>query len=298
MLTELELLDRAVIDLAGAGGSSLAFGGLTTTRGVYISTIHGHLTGALTGLQVERQRGLGGRAIFERRPRITPDYRSSTGITHDYDRQVLSEQVRSLVAVPVLVDDQVRAVVYAATRSRDSLGAVALDPIVAIADGLGRSFALRDAAHAQARTGATVPSVDSRAQEELREVFAQVRAIAARTTDPEARRRLRELEQRLAAGDRAGAEADAGAGQAGAGVETGTASGMQHGGEGRGLSLAPRELDVLGFVALGMRNAEVARELGIGESTVKSYLGTAMQKLGASNRHAAVTEARRRRLLP
>lgn len=62
--------------------------------------------------------------------------------------------------------------------------------------------------------------------------------------------------------------------------------------------LSPRELDVLGFAALGLRNAEIAAELGLTESTVKSYVGAAMQKLGAGSRHAAVAEARRHGLLP
>ena len=62
--------------------------------------------------------------------------------------------------------------------------------------------------------------------------------------------------------------------------------------------LSPRETDVLACAALGSTNAEIAAHLGLREGTVKAYLGTAMSKLDASTRHAAVTKARRAGLLP
>ena len=62
--------------------------------------------------------------------------------------------------------------------------------------------------------------------------------------------------------------------------------------------LSPRETDVLACAALGSTNAEIAAQLGLREGTIKAYLGTAMSKLDASTRHAAVTRARRAGLLP
>jgi DNA-binding CsgD family transcriptional regulator len=62
--------------------------------------------------------------------------------------------------------------------------------------------------------------------------------------------------------------------------------------------LSPRETDVLACAALGYTNAQVAHALGLKEATVKAYLGSAMSKLDASTRHAAVTRARRAGLLP
>jgi DNA-binding CsgD family transcriptional regulator len=55
---------------------------------------------------------------------------------------------------------------------------------------------------------------------------------------------------------------------------------------------------VLACAALGRTNAQIAEELGLRESTVKAYLGTAMAKLDAPTRHAAVTAARREGLMP
>jgi DNA-binding NarL/FixJ family response regulator len=62
--------------------------------------------------------------------------------------------------------------------------------------------------------------------------------------------------------------------------------------------LSPRETDVLACAALGATNAEIGTQLGLREGTVKAYLGTAMSKLDASTRHAAVARARRMGLLP
>ena len=45
--------------------------------------------------------------------------------------------------------------------------------------------------------------------------------------------------------------------------------------------LSPRELEIVGHVAMGQRAPEIARELGIAESTVKTHLRNAMRKVGA-----------------
>ena len=62
--------------------------------------------------------------------------------------------------------------------------------------------------------------------------------------------------------------------------------------------LSPRETDVLACAALGATNSEIAATLELQEGTVKSYLQSAMAKLDASTRHAAVARARRAGLLP
>lgn len=49
-------------------------------------------------------------------------------------------------------------------------------------------------------------------------------------------------------------------------------------------ALSPREEDVVRCVALGLRNAEVAKELGISEETVKTHLNRIFRKLGVRDR--------------
>jgi DNA-binding NarL/FixJ family response regulator len=56
-------------------------------------------------------------------------------------------------------------------------------------------------------------------------------------------------------------------------------------------TLTDREAQVLQCVAKGMSNAEVGRELHIGEATVKTHLLRAFEKLGVTDRTAAVTAA-------
>lgn len=59
-----------------------------------------------------------------------------------------------------------------------------------------------------------------------------------------------------------------------------------------------RELQVLGGVARGLTNAEIGRELFIGEATVKTHLLRVFAKLGVDDRTRAVLVAVERGLLP
>jgi DNA-binding NarL/FixJ family response regulator len=56
-------------------------------------------------------------------------------------------------------------------------------------------------------------------------------------------------------------------------------------------TLTPREVQVLRAVARGRTNAQIGRELSIGEATVKTHLLRAFAKLGVDDRTHAVTVA-------
>jgi two-component system nitrate/nitrite response regulator NarP len=49
-------------------------------------------------------------------------------------------------------------------------------------------------------------------------------------------------------------------------------------------ALAPRERQLIRFVRRGLRNREIAKELGVTEGTVKVYLHSIFEKLGVKNR--------------
>ena len=62
--------------------------------------------------------------------------------------------------------------------------------------------------------------------------------------------------------------------------------------------LTPREIEVLGLVAGGDTNREIARRLFISERTVGIHVSHILAKLGVANRGAAAAVAHRRGLLP
>ena len=61
--------------------------------------------------------------------------------------------------------------------------------------------------------------------------------------------------------------------------------------------LTPREQQVLKLVADGCSAPEMAKRLQVSHGTVKSHLQNLYQRLGVSDRAAAVAEAMRRGLL-
>jgi LuxR family maltose regulon positive regulatory protein len=56
--------------------------------------------------------------------------------------------------------------------------------------------------------------------------------------------------------------------------------------------LTARELEVLGFIAAGRRNHDIALELGVTFETVKKHVSNILVKLGASSRTQAAARAR------
>jgi DNA-binding NarL/FixJ family response regulator len=61
--------------------------------------------------------------------------------------------------------------------------------------------------------------------------------------------------------------------------------------------LSGREIEILGLVAAGMRNRQIAGELGVAEDTIKTHLSNIIGKLGANDRTHAVTIAARRGII-
>jgi DNA-binding NarL/FixJ family response regulator len=63
------------------------------------------------------------------------------------------------------------------------------------------------------------------------------------------------------------------------------------------LALTARELEVLGLMAQGLRNNQIAGQLTISERTVKFHITSILGKLDAGNRTEAVKRAAQRGLV-
>lgn len=61
--------------------------------------------------------------------------------------------------------------------------------------------------------------------------------------------------------------------------------------------LSSRELEVLQLVAVGLRNKEIAYQLGISEATVNTHMKHILEKLNSADRTQAVTTALRRGII-
>ncbi|MET8665307.1 helix-turn-helix transcriptional regulator [Streptomyces tendae] len=263
----------ALVRLRRTTGLPVAFGGLVESgrRQVRISELSGTATTALSALAVTAGNGLGGRAVALSRPCAVTDYSVSPQISHEYDLPVAAEGLRSVLAVPVVVRRRVRGVLYGALRSAQPLGDRTLSAAVAAARDAEQALVLRDEADELLTAAAPAPGpADGTAWEQVREAHAALRALAPRITDPALRDELLRACGLLVAGD----------------------------GPVPGPRLAPREVDVLACVAGGATNGEAAERLGVGPETVKSYLRSAMRKLGARTRTEAVASARRTGWLP
>jgi len=64
------------------------------------------------------------------------------------------------------------------------------------------------------------------------------------------------------------------------------------------LSITPRELEILGLIAAGLSNREIAERLFVSENTVKTHSSRLFDKLGARRRTQAVQLGKHAHLIP
>ncbi|WP_229076815.1 LuxR C-terminal-related transcriptional regulator [Actinoplanes sp. DH11] len=241
------LLERAARNLSRRPGIPLIFGGVGTTD-VPVTVCFGAQTTALRSLVVRPDRGLGGKALVQKRLLALPRYDRAPGITHDYDDLVLGEGVVGLAVVPLMSGDRVRGLLYAGTREHAALTPDVVSALAAEGQAASLEISVRD--EVERRLNAA-DAHRTRAAGRLRE-------IARTTADPRTRRELLEV----LAGFR----------PPGAGDDT----------------LTPRQREVLELAEVGLRNAEIGARLGLSEQTVKTYMRSLMSRLGARSRAEAV----------
>lgn len=260
-------LARRLSSVRSKADMELAFGGWVTAGGssFAITTVAGAHTGSLNGLLIRHGAGLGGKSLAVRRPVLVGDYRRAHGITHVYDHAVQQEGLQTVAALPVIVDAATRAVVYLASRARVDLGDRWLDALMPMVRRLERDVAVED--EVRRRLDAARSATESTlTPAELSDIAGELADLTDRVEDTGLRERLAAVSARLSAGTSPRQDLT--------------------------VHLTPREIDVLGQVANGCTNQQVADNLGLKPNTAKSYLKSAMRKLGVSNRVQAIAAAR------
>ncbi|MZD06508.1 GAF domain-containing protein, partial [Streptomyces sp. SID5785] len=171
----------ALARLRRGTGLPVAFGGLVAGPGqVRIAELSGAATNALRGLGVSAGNGLGGKALTLARACAVTDYQGSRHISHEYDGAVSAEGLRSVLAVPVVVQRRVRGVLYGALRSAQPLGDRVLGAAVAAARDVEQALVVRDEARSLLAAAAVPAAEGPGAWEEVREAHGALRALAPR----------------------------------------------------------------------------------------------------------------------
>jgi DNA-binding CsgD family transcriptional regulator len=237
---------------------------LPTGDAAQVTAVHGERSGTLANLVVQRGAGLGGKALTLMRPVSVTSYRQAAGITHDYDAQVLGEGIETLSAFPVVVGGVSRFVIYLGLRTQARVEDRWYDSVVPLVRQFGSDLArsTEDPA-ASARPGGVDTSLS---RTELRMALDELTELAGIAGNELVRRRILRLKTRLVRSAPDVCSPDVG--------------------------LTRREVDVLVAIAQGLSNRAAGDKLGLVESTVKTYLKSAMRKLHVANRVQAISSAR------
>ncbi|GAA1581995.1 LuxR C-terminal-related transcriptional regulator [Leucobacter aridicollis] len=255
-----------------ATGLDVLFGGYAAPDSDRFTITHtvGALTPALTGLVIRAGKGLGGLALAQKAPTAARDYLHDSSISRHYDPAVQAESLRSVVAFPIVVDGDARGIVYGARRETGSFAPQEVRSVRAAADAVAFRVAVDEAVQKQVESAETAEYLRAvrsapadREWEQVRVAFAELRELARTIEDADAQIGIQAILDKLTP--------DAAP---------------------EGPALSVREIDVLALVALGLSNREIGDRLHLELETVKSYLRSAMRKLGAHNRVESVALAR------
>ena len=270
-------VDRALSALTAKERFAVSFSGWAADAVAPLSAFSGTVGQSIHGLVIETNEGLGGKALALQKPVAAANYHSSREITHRYDREVRAEQIKTLVAVPVVVGRNVRALLYGGLRTRSGIGDDLLRFAFSAAKSVAWEISVEEEVQRRLRSAEADRVVLERGSspartQELTEQFAELRDLVRLMPDDETRERLEALGEAV--------------------------FGTEARGQLRSDTLSARELEVVAQVALGHRNADIGETLFLKQSTVKAYLGSAMRKLGVKGRYQAVLAARAQRLIP
>ena len=93
------------------------YGTLLADNRLQITQWIGLRTPALQNLVIDQNQGVGGRVVSTRRAVGVSDYTRANVISHEHDRAIQDEGLHSVVAVPVIVQREIRGVLYVGVHS-------------------------------------------------------------------------------------------------------------------------------------------------------------------------------------
>jgi LuxR family transcriptional regulator, regulator of acetate metabolism len=263
-------ISRVLSALRPIGRMDMVFGGWVRreTSTLEITHLNGAKTRSLANLLIRPGEGLGGKAVMMRRPVAVDSYLTAQGITHVFDNAVSAERLETVVALPIVVEDVARMVIYLGNRTRVELGDRWFDAFAPVVRKLTRDISVDDEVRRRLRLLSQPDQVPLR-QDNLNigEVAEELDELATMITDEAVLAKIEQLRGRL--------------------------DGVRSSDKRRQpAELTPREIDVLAQVAVGCTNQQAADNLGLMPNTVKSYLKSAMRKLNVENRVQAMLAAR------
>jgi LuxR family transcriptional regulator, regulator of acetate metabolism len=263
-------ISRVLSALRPIGGMDMVFGGWVRpeTSTLEITHLNGARTRSLANLLIRPGEGLGGKAVMMRRPVAVDSYLTAQGITHVFDNAVSAERLETVVALPIVVEDVARMVIYLGNRTRVELGDRWFDAFAPVVRKLTRDISVDDEVRRRLRLLSQSDQVPLRQDNpNMGEVAEELDELATMITDEAVLAKIEHLRSRLD------------------GVRSSDKRRQQ-------AELTPREIDVLAQVAAGCTNRQAADNLGLMPNTVKSYLKSAMRKLNVENRVQAMLAAR------
>jgi len=310
-----EILLRIAKLLTDEYGFHLSWIAEPAEEGGRIRHTSGNRTNHFRGI-LRKGLGLGGKVFASGRLQWVDDYFASADITHEYDQQVAAEQVRRMVAAPMIAGDRNFGVLLGGHRDQGSCGDRSAAIVEAVAERCARALSIAQSARSVAEAAAQQErrrmalELHDAVGDVLGSITASARSLGEHpTVDDVLKQRLHTIErqageaattlrewvhlqavsgawQGLAVpGDPACRECDA------------RAEEIRRRRDRHSSPIAKREYDVLLRVATGETNYEIAGAMSLSCNTVKTYLRNAMAKLGARNRVEAIARAREMGLL-
>jgi len=249
----------------------------------------------LRGLTLRTGCGLGGKVFACGRPEVVDDYLSAAAITHDYDGAVAREGIHAMIAAPLYGSEGPVGVLLAGWRDERSAGDTATSLVETVAR--HAAHALNVGTYAEQAAAEAARGEGARVARQLNDsVGALLAAIGSEARDLRERPDVVDsVRERLSEVERKAGEAS--------GTLLATMRSLGISGD-RDLpgaarrAVTSREHDVLRLVTSGKTNVEIAAAMTLSPNTVKTYLRSLMQKLGARNRVEAISRGRDIGLLP